>query len=101
MAEPVDVKKLAKSPFTVLFWIKTIMFMLGMTVILSIGYGVYKYFNKKPQPTQNINVQPGGVVQIKNEQAKKNFYIFTEPYVGVDTKNKNSAGIRVGVRWEF
>ncbi len=99
--EKIDLVKAIKSPFTGLYWVKVIMFSLGASAILFIGFGVYKAYFKKPMPNQAITVQQGGQVTIRNEATKKHFIIFTEPYIGVDTKDKGSIGIRAGVRWEF
>jgi hypothetical protein len=99
--EKIDLVKAVTSPFTGLYWVKTIMYCLGASALVFIGFGVYKAYFKKPMPNQAITVQEGGQVTIRNEAAKKRWFLFTEPYVGVDTKNKGSIGIRAGVRWEF
>jgi hypothetical protein len=101
VAEPIDLKKAVTSPFTGLYWIKTVMYGLGLSALLFIGYGVYKAYFKKAEPSQSITVGSGGQVTIKNEAAKRHFILFAEPYVGVDTKQKESIGIRAGCRWEF
>lgn len=45
-----SIKKLAKSPFTGLYWVKTIMMGLGLAFLIFVGYGVYKAYIK-PEPT--------------------------------------------------
>ena len=112
MAENFDVKKLVTSPFTGIFWVKTIMFMFGMAFLASVGYGVYQfYFAKKPvQQTQNqqignITVQPGGHLNLgqQTSEVKKKWYIpspFVELYVFKED-DEDGAGIKTGARWDF
>lgn len=51
VSESFSIKKLALSPFTGLYWIKVIMFGLGLSALFFIGYGVHKAYFKKPLPT--------------------------------------------------
>lgn len=99
--EKVDLLKAVKSVATPIYWMKTIMYILGASAILFIGYGIYKAYFKKPLPSQEITVGEGGQVTIRNEAAKKGLILFVEPYIGVDTSTKTSCGIRTGMRIEF
>jgi hypothetical protein len=99
--EKIDLVKAATSPFTGLYWIKCIMFGLGIGFLVLIGFAVKKAFFTKSQATQNITMQEGSQLTIKNEAAKRHLILFAEPYIGVDTKQGNSIGTRVGLRWEF
>jgi len=105
MAEAFDVKKLATSPFTGLFWVKTIMFGLGLGCIFFIGYGVYTaYFKPKPLPqTQNITIEEGANVDIiqKQDAPKKKFIPFVEGFVEQKSGSDMETGIRAGLRFEF
>ena len=109
MAEPVDVKKALIAPLTPVYWVKTIMYGLGLLALLFIGYGVYKAYFKKlppPPPAQTYTVQPGANMTTanyyyNNTSSKKAWVIFTEPYFGVDTENHGYVGIRAGYRWEY
>lgn len=51
MADQFDIKKLVTSPFTGVYWVKVVMFGLGIGCLAFIGYGVYKAYFKKPLPT--------------------------------------------------
>jgi len=99
--EKVDLVKAVRSVATPVYWIKSLMYGLGIACLLFIGFGVYKAYFKKPLPNQNITVGQGGQVTIRNEAAKRHLILFAEPYIGVDTKQKASIGTRVGARWEF
>lgn len=57
-----DPVKLVTSPFTGLFWIKCIMFGLGIASLLFIGYGVYKAYFAKLDPTTTQNNQAQEIV---------------------------------------
>lgn len=76
MSDVFSITKLAKSPFQGIFWLKCIMFGLGIGCLVFIGYGVYKaYFTIVPTTTQSaeqiINptlspkVYPGGCANIR------------------------------------
>lgn len=49
--EAFSITKLAKSPFTGMYWLKCIMFGLGIACIGFVGYGIYKAYFKTPEPT--------------------------------------------------
>jgi hypothetical protein len=51
MAEPFDIKKLLTSPFTGLYWVKVIAIGAGIFFLVFDGYGLYKAYFKKPDPT--------------------------------------------------
>jgi arginine exporter protein ArgO len=95
--EKVDLVKAVKSVATPVYWVKTIMYGLGIACLLFIGFGVYKAYFKKPVPTQTYE----HVDKVVYEANKRKLILFAEPYVGVDTKDKSSVGIRAGCRWEF
>lgn len=99
-SEKIDLVKAIKGPTTGLFWVKTILYGLALSAILLVGWAIYKAYFKKPSPSQNITVGQGGNVNITNS-LKRGLILFAEPYIGVDTKNKGSIGIRAGCRWEF
>ncbi len=95
------IKAAVTAPVTPVYWVKTVMYGLGMLSLFLIGFGVYKAYFKKPLPNQAITVQEGGQVTIRNEAGKRRLILFAEPYVNVDTSDKGSLGIRAGCRWEF
>jgi hypothetical protein len=99
--EKFNLIKAITSPFTGLYWVKTVMFSLGALVLLFVGFAVYKAYFKKPLPNQAITVQEGGTVTIRNEAPKKHLIVFMEPFYQVETDDDPSVGIRVGARWEF
>jgi hypothetical protein len=53
--EKFDIVKMATSPFTGLYWVKVIMFGLGLCMIGFVGYGVYKAYFRTPDPTTDQN----------------------------------------------
>lgn len=114
MSEPFDAAKLVKSPFTGLFWVKVMMNMLGMAALVFIGYGVYKAYFKKPEPTQQqtqqikeIVVEKGATLNLGQQttgEKKKKWWIpspFVETFQSVQTDNKKALGVRWGGRWDF
>ncbi len=102
MTEPIDIKKAVTSPFTGLYWVKTIMYGLGLSVLLLMGFCVWHTFFKKTPATQDIHMGSGDV-HIVNEANKRHLILFAEPYVFTQTSNGGEAGIgiRGGCRWEF
>jgi Ni,Fe-hydrogenase I cytochrome b subunit len=84
-------------------WVKTLRYVIGAIAILAIIFTIYKAFFKKDKPTQDINVQSGGLVNVINEANKRHLILFAEPYFQVSTKSEENAnvGCRIGVRWEF
>lgn len=53
MSESFDPIKMLSAPFTGLYWIKCMMIGLGIFMILFTGYGLWKAFIKKPDPSTN------------------------------------------------
>ena len=110
MAEAFDVKKLVTSPFTGVFWVKTIVYMMAMAFVAAIGYGVWQfYFVKKPTQTQNqtignITVASGGHLNLGQQttETKKKWYIPT-PFVEIYAFKDSDEGVggRFGARWDF
>lgn len=49
--EKINLVKAITSPFTGLYWVKTLMYGLGLAALVFIGLGVYKAYFKKPLPT--------------------------------------------------
>jgi len=102
MAEEIDLRKLVISPFTGLYWIKTLMYIFGFTVILFIGYAVYKAYIKKPEPSQAVHADAGSnVTLIQNNQRKRMFIPFIEGYVEQQKSDTLQTGLRAGCRVEF
>lgn len=111
MAENFDVKKLVTSPFTGVFWVKTIVYMMAMAFLLAVGYGVYRwYFKREITQTQhqtigNITVNQGGHLNLGQQttEVKRKWYIpspFVEVYVFKED-DEDGAGIKTGARWDF
>lgn len=114
MSEPFDAGKLVKSPFTGLFWVKVVMYMLGMLTLVFVGYGVYKAYFKKPDPTQHqtqeikeIVVEKGATLNLGQQTGdikKRKWYIpapFVDVYSFVETNDQKGVGVRFGGRFEF
>ena len=100
MAEDVKSQVVAavKAPVTPVFWVKAILYGLAFLAIVFIVLSVKdKLFPKPLPPTQTY----GSVGKVVYEANKRKLILFAEPYVGVDTKDKGSIGIRAGCRWEF
>ena len=98
--EKVDLVKAVKSVATPVYWVKSLMYGLGIACLFFIGFGVYKAYFKKPVPTQTFE----HVDKVIYEANKRKFIIFAEPFVQVDTRvegQHGSIGIRVGCRTEF
>jgi len=55
--EQFNIIKLVSSPFTGLFWIKCLMFGLGIACLIFIGYGVYGYYFKVKPPSTTQNAE--------------------------------------------
>ena len=51
MAEKFNIVKLLSSPFTGMYWVKSTMIGLGVFMIAFTGFGLYKAYIKKPDPT--------------------------------------------------
>lgn len=102
MSEAFDIKKLLKSPLTGLYWTKTIMFGLGITVLLFVGYAVYKAYVKKPESTQTIRAEEGSnVTVIQNNERRKSLIPFVEGFVEQKAHSEFNTGIRAGLRFEW
>jgi len=97
--EKVDLVKAIKGPTTGVFWVKTIMYLLAASAIVFLFLAVKNFIH--PKPTQNITMQEGSQLTIRNEAAKRHLIMFAEPYFAVSTEDKADVGCRVGVRWEF
>jgi hypothetical protein len=79
------------------------MYGLGLSALLFIGYGIKKAYFDKPRPTQDIVVESGGQLTIKNEANKRRLIFFGEPYIFAEGGNTNRTGlgVKAGCRWEF
>lgn len=101
--EPVDLKKAVTAPFTGVYWVKTIMYGLGLLALFLIGSAVKDKFFSKPKPSQAVTVQSGGVATIINEANKRHLILFAEPYVFAEGGNdsRTGVGVKCGLRWEF
>lgn len=65
-----DIKKLLTSPFTGLYWTKSLMIGLGIFCIVFVGYGLYKAYIKKPLPSTD---QKAEVINNYNNQPHATF----------------------------
>ena len=103
MADKVDLKEFAKGFSTPASWWKAVGIGLKVFALVLIAFAVYKAFIMKPKPTQDITVQSGGQVTIKNEANKRHLIFFGEPYIFAEGGNDNrtGVGVKVGARWEF
>ena len=100
--EKFNLVKLVSSPFTGLYWVKTVMYSLGGIAIFLIIFSVYKAFIKKPDATQSVVAQTGSTVQVIQNTVRKRYFIpFVEAYVEQQQSNELATGIRAGVRFEF
>lgn len=101
--ERFDIKKLLKSPFTGLYWTKTVMLGLGILALIFIGYGVYKAYFKKPEPTQAIHAEAGSNVKvIQYNERKKTLIPFIEGFVEQKSDGSRwNTGMRAGLRFEW
>jgi hypothetical protein len=105
MAEKFSLSKFLSSFTQWLPWVKTLRYVIGGLVILALVFTVYKaFFAKTQQQTNQITVQQGGVVNVKQSQnSKKYLTLFVEPYVFAEAGNdsRSGVGVRGGVRLEF
>ena len=101
--EKFSIKKLVASPFTGLYWVKTSMYGLGLAALFFIGFGLWKAYFKKPEPTQSIHAEAGSNVKvIQYNERKKTLIPFVEVYVDQRAGQDNlGGGIRAGVRFEW
>lgn len=67
MAEDFNIKKLATSPFTLVFWVKVIMYSLGALLLFFIAMGLKKAYFSKPEPSTGIT----GNVETLNQDCSK------------------------------
>jgi len=95
--EPITAKKFITGIIQPKTGLKALAFLPWLILFLFIGFGVYKAYFKKPVPTQTYE----HVDKVVYEANKRHLILFAEPYIGVDTKDKSSIGIRTGARWEF
>lgn len=104
-SEQFDLLKLLKSPFTGLYWVKSVMLGLGIYVLIIVGFAVWKAFFKKPDPTntQNIEAQAGSNVSVTHiYERKKTLIPFVEGFAEQKSDGeKLNTGIRGGVRFEW
>jgi hypothetical protein len=101
--EKIDIVKAATSPFTGLYWVKTIMYGLGLAMLVFVGFGIWKAYFKKPEPTQSIHAEAGSNVKvIQYNERKKSLIPFVEAYVDQRSGHDSlGCGIRAGVRFEW
>lgn len=100
MAEQFEIRKLVKSPFTGLFWVKSFMYMLGIGCIIFIGFSIYRIFN--PKATQQINIAKGATAKIiQNTQGKRYFIPFIEGGIEKNSDVDFDTYIRTGLRIEW
>jgi hypothetical protein len=101
--EKVDVKKFAQGFVTPASWWKAVGIGLKILALVLVAFAIYKAFIMKPKPTQDITVQSGGTVTIKNEANKRHLILFAEPYVFAEGGNtsRTGVGVKAGVRLEF
>jgi hypothetical protein len=101
--EGIDIKRVVKYPLTGIYWIKTLLYGLGLATIFFIGFGVYKAYFRKPLPSQAITVQEGGKVLIQqNQQSKKILTPFVEVFVAKEKEFEDLGyGMSAGLRFEF
>ena len=79
MAEKVDLKEFAKGFATPASWWKAVGIGLKILALVLIAFAIYKAFVMKPKPTQDITVESGGKVEIRNEANKRHLIFFCEP----------------------
>ena len=70
MPEAFDVKKLVTSPFTGLYWVKSVMYGLGIGMLIFVAYGLYKAYIKRPEPTTE---QKADVIYNRYYQPRQTF----------------------------
>ena len=101
--EKISIVKAVTSPFTGLYWVKTLMYIFGAAVLFFVSFAIYKAYIKKPEPTQSIHAATGSnVTVVQNNERKKTLIPFVEAYV--DQRSGYSSlggGIRAGVRFEW
>lgn len=100
--ESFDIKKMVASPFTGLYWVKTVMFSLGAVVLFFISFAVYKAYIKKPEPSQAIHAESGSHVTVVQQNQKKRVFIpFIEGGVEQPSHDDFETYLRGGLRFEF
>lgn len=67
VVEKFSAAKLVKSPFTAMYWIKTIMFGLGLAFLIGVGYCVYRVV-VKPLPTTTQQAQQITNIEVNNPE---------------------------------
>lgn len=68
MAEPFDVAKMISGPLTPVFWIKTILFGLGLAFLGMVGWAFYVAYFAPEDPTTT-----------QNNRAREIIYYYPEP----------------------
>ena len=103
MAEPIDIKKLVAYPATPIFWWKSVLYGLGIGMLVFVGWAVWKAYFKKPDSTQTIHAETGSNVKvIQYNERKKTLIPFVEAYVDQRSGNDTlGGGVRGGVRLEW
>jgi len=100
--EGFSIKKLLLSPFTGLYWTKTLMFSGGALVILIIVLSIYKTYFKRPEPVQTIRAESGSTVTVIQKNERKRVFIpFIEAFIEQPSSDDFQTGIRAGLRFEF
>ena len=100
-SEPITLQKFFSGLLSLKTGVKALAFLPWLLVFLFIGFLIWNTFFKQAKPTQDITVESGGSVIIKNEAAKKRLVWFVEPWVGSSSQEKWDGGIRTGIRIEF
>lgn len=109
--EKFSISKFFGSFFEVVPWMKNIRFIVGLVLVLFVGYTVYRAYimprNKQTQNTQ-IHVAPGGTLNLnqsqKIEEKKRAWWMptpFAEGYGFYESDGRNGVGVRAGARFEF
>jgi len=57
MSDPFSWAKMLTAPFTGLYWVKCLMIGLGIGAIVFIGFGVYRGYFKKADPTTDQDAE--------------------------------------------
>jgi len=113
--EAFSFKKFFASFFQAVPWMKNIRFILGLVIILVLGYTIYRAYimprNKQVQNTQ-IHVDSGGTLNLTNsqkiEEKKRPWWLphlFGEVYGFKEFEaaggSRTGVGGRAGGRWEW
>lgn len=78
------------------------MFGGGVLALVVAGYGIYKAYFKKPEPTQMIRAEKGSnLTVVQHNERKKTLIPFVEGYIDQPSDHDFETGIRAGVRFEW